>query len=461
MTRIATLSLMDERTLTETERLVWAAFPAGERVDLGSLPDREVRAEVIRALLLGACPGVPGRQAGLRLAGAVVTGRITLPYTDVNASLSIRDSRILEAPDLYGARLRRVTLAGSEMPGLNLAAAEIAAGLHLTGSVVTGPVALIGTQIGGGVTLDGARFSGAPVAINATQLTVARDVLARDGFTCEGEICLDGADVKGSIRLKGSRLASPGGWALNGPGLRVGAVLDLSGDTQITGGVRLSNASVGSVLSLSRAVLTEPGRRALDLRSMTAGEVILRPAAPLPGPVDLGYARVGLLRDSAATWPRSIDLDGFVYEAIDGPLPVAERLAWLERDPGAYRPQSYRRLAALYRSAGRDDDARQVLLAGERRGRKTLPRTGRLWSWLQDRRSATDTSRAERRSGCSRCSGSAGRSSGRCRPGRPRRRRHPSSMPWPTPSTCCFRWWTWGSSPPTCRGAGRPGSRTC
>src|SRR6185436_15639127 len=78
------------------------------------------------------------------------------------------------------------------------------------------------------------------------------------------------------------------------------------------------------------------------------------------------------------------NLDGFVYEAIDGPCPVAERLAWLERDPGGYRPQSYRRLAAFYQGAGRDDDSRDVLLAGERHRRRTLAPAGRFWGALQD-----------------------------------------------------------------------------
>ena len=232
--------------------------------------------------------------------------------------------------------------------------------------------------------MDGTVLRGAGRAFDGTQLTVARNLLARDGFTCHGELRLDGAEINGSIRLVGARLANPGGWALYGSGLRVGAVLDLSGGARISGSVRLRSAVVGSVLSLSRAVLTDPGDHALDLRTMQAGEVILQTGAPPDGRVDLSYARVGLLRDDPATWPAELVLDGFAYDAIAGPAPVAERLRWLRRDPLGFRPPIHSRLAAVYQATGRDDDARTVLLAGERHHRRTLGRAGRAWGWVQD-----------------------------------------------------------------------------
>ncbi|GAA4586939.1 hypothetical protein BJY16_008070 [Actinoplanes octamycinicus] len=375
---------MDDADLTKTERLVWDAFPLGERVDLRGLPDREVRATVLRALLLGARPPVAGEQAALRLVGAVVTGPLSLSYAEVPASISLRDSVLQERPDLYGLRVRRLTLAGSEMPGLVLGMAQIDGGVRLNGAVLTGELSLAGAQIGGALVMDGARLTGAPVALNGTELRVAGNVLARAGFQAGGELRLDGAEINGSLRLNGATLQNPGRWAIYGSGLRVGAVLDLSGGARIAGSIRLRNAVVGTVVSLSRATMTDAGPRALDLRRLEAGELILRPAAPLPGRVDLGYARIGLLRDDPETWPAELDLNGFAYEAIDGPLPVAERLDWLGRDVGGFRPLTYRRLAALYRAADRDDEARTVLLAGERRRRSGLPRAGVIWGWLQD-----------------------------------------------------------------------------
>ncbi len=59
------------------------------------------------------------------------------------------------------------------------------------------------------------------------------------------------------------------------------------------------------------------------------------------------------------------------------------RLAWLGLEAD-FRPQPYMQLAQLYRGGGRDDDARTVLLALERRRRGGLSRAGRWWGRLQD-----------------------------------------------------------------------------
>lgn len=378
------MSDVDESDLSEAERLVWDAFPVGRPVDLRRLPHREVRAAVIRALLLGARPPVAGEQAALRLVGAVVTGSLDLSYADIGAAISIRDSRIQQRPDLYGARLRRLTLAGTELPGIILSVAEIDGGVQLSGAVLTGEASLTGARIGGALVMDGTTLRGAARVFDGTQLTVARNVLARDGFASHGELRLDGAEVNGSIRLVGASLTNPGGFALYASGLKVGAVLDLSGGARVSGSIRLRSAVIGSVLSFSRAVLTDPGERALDLRNLQAGEVILQTGTPLPGRADLSYARIGLLRDDPATWPGELALDGFTYDAIAGPAPVQERLRWLELDPAGFRLQVYHQLATVYQAAGRDDDARTVLLAGERHHRRILGRGGRAWGHLQD-----------------------------------------------------------------------------
>ncbi|GAA2883561.1 oxidoreductase [Actinoplanes cyaneus] len=379
------MSYMDVGDLTETERLVWDAFAVGERIDLAARPDRRVRAEVLRALALGARPAEPGCLPALRIAGAVVTGSLRLAYADVSVPITICDSQVGEPILIYGARLRRLTLSGSDLAGVEAQGVVVESGIDLTGAVSTGPITLTGARVDGVLLLDGARLSGGPVALDATHLTVSRSILARKGFECHGEIRLGGAEIAGSVRFDGAFLDNPGEWAIQAQGLRVGAVLDFSGGARVAGGIRLSNAVVASVLTLRGTVLTEPRRgESLDLRNLAAAEAIMQYGAPVPGRVDLRYARIGLLRDDPSSWPVEISLDGFGYEMIAGSARVTDRLRWLRLDPGGYRPQIYARLAAVYRAAGRDDDARVVRLAGERRLRESLPRTGRLWGWLQD-----------------------------------------------------------------------------
>jgi hypothetical protein len=95
---------------------------------------------------------------------------------------------------------------------------------------------------------------------------------------------------------------------------------------------------------------------------------------------------VGTLLDEPASWPRQARLDGFIYDALyedrHPPVGARQRLSWLTRDPRGYRPQPYEQLAAVYRRAGRDHDARTVAIAKQRARRRTLRLPGQLWSVL-------------------------------------------------------------------------------
>jgi hypothetical protein len=100
--------------------------------------------------------------------------------------------------------------------------------------------------------------------------------------------------------------------------------------------------------------------------------------------VDLTDARVQTCADSQTTWPPDLRLSGFTYGALVATpeVNVTGRLRWLEHDSSGYIPQPYEQLAAAYRAAGRDDDARKVAIAKQRRRRQTLNLSGKLWSSL-------------------------------------------------------------------------------
>ncbi|MBK3588063.1 oxidoreductase, partial [Streptomyces sp. MBT57] len=49
-----------------------------------------------------------------------------------------------------------------------------------------------------------------------------------------------------------------------------------------------------------------------------------------------------------------------------------------------YVPEPYERLATVLRGSGEDADAREVLLAKQRRRRETLPPAAKAWGFLQD-----------------------------------------------------------------------------
>jgi len=110
----------------------------------------------------------------------------------------------------------------------------------------------------------------------------------------------------------------------------------------------------------------------------------MRLAVKPEGAVDLTNAHVSTLYDNQATWPQRLYLDGFTYEALAAQpaVNVAARLNCLERNSGGYIPQLYEQLAVSYRKAGRDDDARKVAIAKQRRRERTLNPPGKAWAVL-------------------------------------------------------------------------------
>ncbi|MGX6603561.1 hypothetical protein ACWKSP_15665 [Micromonosporaceae bacterium Da 78-11] len=375
---------MDRADLSPTEQLVFDAFPTGVRVDVSGRADRVVRAEVLRFLLLGGRPVRDGELAALRLVGVRVTGVLDLTYAETAAPISLRGCQVDERMDLYGTRLRRMSLTGCTLAGLTASNGVIDGGLGLVDSTVDGEVNLVGARIDGPLILAGSRLSNAGWTIDASRMTVTGSVIARDGLVSRGAIRLDGADITGSLLCDGAELINPGQVALKAAGLRVGDIAQFTGGFTAAGSIVLSNARIGSLLSFKGAVLTDPAERTIDLRNLVTRELVLLPAGPLPGVVDLGYAEIGLLRDDPASGPERLRLAGLTYQALPDSTDLAARLRWLHQDEGRFRPQAYSHLAATLRRAGRDDEARAVLLAGERHRRQTLKPLGRFWSALQD-----------------------------------------------------------------------------
>jgi hypothetical protein len=140
------------------------------------------------------------------------------------------------------------------------------------------------------------------------------------------------------------------------------------------GEVRLIGAQIGGQLSFDGATLINPSGVALDLEGVRTPTLVLRPQLQPQGMVDLTNAQVDSIVDSQATWPQDLHLNGFRYGDLFARPEVGAkaRLRWLERNPGGYSPQLYEQLAAAYRRAGRDDDARKVAIKKQRRRRQTL-----------------------------------------------------------------------------------------
>ncbi|MFE6162663.1 membrane-associated oxidoreductase [Streptomyces sp. NPDC056486] len=402
---------MEITDATPAELRVWQAFALGEGVDFRESPDedpraggswgpeRTVRAEVLRALLLNG-PTRDGEIAGLKLTGARITGQLNLMYGTVEHPVRMRSCYFEETPNLYGAQVRALVLSDSCLPGLTAGTLRVELVLRITCCRITGPVRLAGAQIAGAFFANGAELGTPPApdgspppdapdpeAAREAVLQLNHAVIGTDvwavGLVAHGQVRLNGASVGGQVNFDDAELNAPGGVALHAETLSVGTDLRAM-RLRAHGTLNLSGARIPRHVNLAYARLSHPGGSALRASSCVIGELWLREAAPIQGAVNLRRSQLDLLHVPAEVWPTQVKLDGLAYQRLAPHLPAERRLPLLERETAGYLPQSYEQLAAAYRTVGDEAAARTVQLARLRRHRRTLPPYARIWGHLQD-----------------------------------------------------------------------------
>jgi hypothetical protein len=414
------------RGWTAVERRLWEAFRQGRTLDLRTGdpaaddplegpewgPDRTVRAQVLAELLLDGPAAVPGRVTALKLAGVRVSGRLMLSGATVTPYVQLDDCRLDEQLMLQECRLGSMRLVRCLVPRIEAARLQVGGDLHLPQCRVTGGVRMTDANIGTDLLLNQLTVLGVgvPRAIAADGLTVGQDLDA-ELVDVTGEFSLRSARIGGRLSLRGAVLRNPGGrQALNAARITVEHTLYLTGarltgaDTAgggpagragesrlftCHGGLRLDDGKFGNavIVNQARFVPSRPDHQ-VSLRRLRTPELCFTvPRAPACTVV-LSGAKVGKLNDTPDAWPGPgrLRLTGFGYDTLPplAEFPLRARLEWLHAATPEFRPEPYERLAAALRAAGEDAEAREVLLARQRRRRETLPAAGRVWGWLQD-----------------------------------------------------------------------------
>jgi hypothetical protein len=340
-----------DSTRTGPEQKVRQAILTGRLVDLrAGQPEaddpahgadwdeqRTVRAEVLADLLTQ--QGDKSRPRALRLAGARILGQLDLEAVELVCPLLLGGCWFAEPVILAEARASALRLPGCHLPGLS-----------------------------------------------GDQLTTRGDLSLSNGFTASDMVRLRGAHIGGTLDLRGATLTNPDGWALFADQITIDHHMLCREGFTAQGEINLLGARIGGQLDLTGATLTKVDGYALRLQELQANTLFLRDLTEPPAQVDFAHARVGMLVDEPASWPRQARLDGFVYDALyeRDPVSARQRLDWLTRSPRHYNPQPYEQLVTVYRRAGRDQDARTVAIAKQRARRSTLGPAGRLWSLLLD-----------------------------------------------------------------------------
>jgi hypothetical protein len=428
------------------EDQIQQAYVDGATLSLhGEESERQVRGEFLSELLRGALlPPAHGVEPRINVEGAHILGPLSLAGADLDTRLQFKNC-VFESPlDLSDTTVRSLRLPGCTVPGIEAAGIHVRGNLELNrGFVARGRVSLVGGHVEGDLRLADATLSHSPdlrdedspkdVALAASRLRVGGALLARR-LEVTGQIRMISARIGGLFSLAGAKLRHPGSIALHCERIEVGESVFFQGGFEAHGRVFFQNATIGGGVDGLRSVFSDPGQTKPCLQLVRArigrnvslvdaelhnnvslrgarleGAVLMsgcrfvgdglkllasqlaashldfRWAAP-PAELDLRNATVGLLEDDSAAWPEVVRLGGATYGRLHSATSVdsIKRVEWLARDPDQYAPQPYDQLASVYRSAGDDPAARNVMLQKQRARRRTLGPAGRLVGFVQD-----------------------------------------------------------------------------
>jgi hypothetical protein len=371
--------------------------------------------------------------------GFTAAGAVRMSGAEITGQLSFRGAHLTRRNNDGDALVADGMKTGSHVfldDGFTAAGA-----VRMQGAEITGQLSFNGAQLTHGNNDGNALF--------ADGMKTGSDVLFDGMFTAAGAVRMQGAEVAGSLICRGACLtgADSDGDALVAGGLKTGRDVYIGDGFSAGGAVRLPRAEITGQLSFSGG-LQLTGRNndghVLIANGMKAGSVVVNkgftaagavqlpgaeiwgkllwmPAEPVRVQVNLDGATIGTLEDDwngqrdNGYWPADglLCLDGLTYGRFGGDhgdATVEQRLAWIRSQykpqpalrwidtlvplatisasdsAAAFATQPYEQLAAAYRRAGQDSEARKVAIARRRDLRRygTLTMPAKVGNWLLD-----------------------------------------------------------------------------
>ena len=294
--------------LSASERQLWTALQDCSELDLrvddelrnavGGAnewgPERQVRAEALTALVLGAQTTPTIRPRVLRLRGARITGTLRLRHARPDHPLVIEDCSFDNPIDLAHADIPSMSLRGSQIPKIEGYGLRIRGDLDLT-KIIGGRVHLFGARIEGPLWLVGARLTCPDgYALDAPDMEVSGGMYCGQEFIADGGVNLYGTTVGAGVELKDALLTrTQQGPALRAQNLVTGSDLSCA-RSEVKGGLSLFGAEIGGQLWLNGASLTDTNGWALDAPNMKVrGGLYAGSGLVADGGVNLYGASVG------------------------------------------------------------------------------------------------------------------------------------------------------------------------
>ncbi len=377
--------LADLEPLTQPEADLLAGLGNGlfHRCGDGGLPaagdtTREVRAELLRLVLLGG-DGVPRlHEKGLRVSGAWITGALDLEGCRVMRDLRLADCRFDATPILRSAAIDTLLLDGSALPGIVANRLEARGSVYARAVEFQNAVDLQGARLGGDLMLDGSSIrSAGHRAFDGSHISMRGDMTFRD-TSIHGAVSVSGAQIGGDLALPGAEIEHPDAAGMTAVGVRVGGDMVLRG-ARIAGETNLIGARIEGDISFDSGTFGLPGKLALTLnRAVIKGALFLRNGARVQGALSLNGTEAGIIVDEKESWPGPGDLllNRFTYRGfLASDVDATSRLDWLSRQNPTrwgedFWPQPYEQLAHVLTEMGHREHARTVLYEKERLQRR-------------------------------------------------------------------------------------------
>jgi hypothetical protein len=402
-------------------------------------PERTIRSEILKMLLLSEDPNWPTHRKGIQVSGAKIVGPLELQSGDTG-SVAFRSCYFDDQIYLTDAKVGTLTLSGTRVVGVRADRLKAAGGVCLNAGFTSEMVvSFVGANIDDSLDLSGAKLKGRfGSALDLTNLRIRHDVSLNDGFHANGIVSLLGATISGDLLCANGTFEGGANYAIVATRASIAGTISFGQRFLVSGGLRLEWAKIGGNLACydgtiqghrdtgiamsadgiaidgsvffgglaangevrfvsadikvdfecsGGAFVATKRNSALTLARATIGRALILEGMRATGVVLLSQARVGSLIDDSASWPSAncLELDGFVYDGLarEAPTGAKDRLVWLELQP-SFHPQPYRQLARILREQGHDDDARTILIALADRRRRSggLPWQSRIWAWI-------------------------------------------------------------------------------
>ena len=321
-------ALTGDAALTAPEHKLIAACRDGKVCKLGDGkrpegpdPERNIRADLLRWLIVCGCANCMTHEQGVQLVGAYITGQLDVSFATAKGLTLLTRCRFSKSIEALQTRFELLNLADSSLPSLNAQGAEVKGDVFLRdGFEATGEVSLSGASIGGHLDCSNGCFSNEDGdALNAQGAEVKGGVFLPDGFEATGEVSLSGASIGGHLDCSNGCFSNEDGDALNAQGAEVKGGVFLRDGFEATGEVNLSGANIGGQLDCSNGCFSNEGGKALNLQRMHVAESFFFVGVTVEqGSVVLAAAHIGDLCDDPHNWPVAgrLILDGFTYDRI-------------------------------------------------------------------------------------------------------------------------------------------------